>query len=508
MAAILLRRYQQDAISAARASFEAGHKAPLLVMPTGSGKTVTFAVIARLVLPKRTLVIAHRKELIEQAVAKIEAVTGIRPGVEMGPRRALASDPIVVGTVQTLAKRKVAGESFALVVVDEAHHVVADSQYATAIKASGAKHLLGVTATPYRADKRALSAVFDDNPYNLGMLDMVDLGRTSGGSEGLCDITVRTLPIQIDMGAVHVRQGDFVAGEVADVLEPELARLADIVAAEYADRKLLAFCPLRASSRAWTELLRARGLPAAHVQGDSPDRAEILAAFARDEISFLSNSAVLTEGYDQPDIDTVLLLRPTKSRGLFAQMVGRGTRLHPGKEGLLVLDPMFVSERHSVMHAASLVATDGEQEARVTKLMRRGLSMQASVQADAAAEKDRLKEALRRAARRNPYQRRLAELAIELDDIGLASWEPTMPWHHERPSTKQLAALEQAGISADTIGSRGLASAVLDRLAQRRLQGLATLKQVRYARMLGHTAPEELTFAEASAWIGSARQAA
>ena len=231
MAAILLRRYQQDAISAARASFEAGHKAPLLVMPTGSGKTVTFAVIARLVLPKRTLVIAHRKELIEQAVAKIEAVTGIRPGVEMGPRRALASDPIVVGTVQTLAKRKVAGESFALVVVDEAHHVVADSQYATAIKASGAKHLLGVTATPYRADKRALSAVFDDNPYNLGMLDMVDLGRTSGGSEGLCDITVRTLPIQIDMGAVHVRQGDFVAGEVADVLEPELARLADIVAA-------------------------------------------------------------------------------------------------------------------------------------------------------------------------------------------------------------------------------------------------------------------------------------
>ena len=508
MAAILLRRYQQDAISSAIRSWRDGHRAPLLTMPTGSGKTITFAEIARRVLPRRTLVIAHRKELIEQASAKIEAVTGIKAGVEMGPQRALASDPIVVGTVQTLAKRRPAGDPFALCIVDEAHHALADNQYAKAIEASGAGHLLGVTATSYRADRRALSAVFDDAPFSLGMLEMIDLGRETGGREGLCDVTVRTLPIHIDMGAVHVRQGDFVAGEVAAAIAPELERLADIVASEYADRKLLAFCPLRASSRAWTELLKARGLPAAHVQGDSPDRAGTLAAFARNEIRFLSNSAVLTEGYDQPDIDTILMLRPTKSRGLFAQMVGRGTRLHPGKDGLLVLDPMFTSERHNIMSAASLAAADDEQQKRVEKLMRRGLSMKAAVEADAAAEKDRLKEALRMSARRNPYLKRLAELAIELDDMGLASWEPTMGWHHEQPSAAQIFALERAGIPSDTIRSRGLASAVLDRLAQRRALGLATVKQVRYARMLGHPAPEELSFADASAWIGTSRAAA
>ena len=504
---IQLRRYQQDAVSAVLASWQAGHTAPLLVLPTGAGKTIVFAEIARRVLPSRTLVLAHRHELIMQAVAKIEAVTGIRPGVEMAEHRAGAADPIVIATVQTMAARgrRIAGAPFALAIIDEAHHALADNQYGAAIAASGAKCLLGVTATPYRADKRALASIFDDNPFSMSMLDMIELARESGGREGLCDVTVRTLPVKIDMRGVHVQQGDFVAGEVADALAPMLERLADLIADKYAERKLLAFCPLRATSRAWTEVLKARGLPAAHVQGDSPDRAGILTAFARGDIRFLSNSAVLTEGYDEPGIDTVLMLRPTKSRGLFAQMVGRGTRLFPGKQGLLVLDPLFVSERHNIMSAASLVASDDAQQERVSQLMARGRSLKEAIEEDAGQQRAKLARSLHEAAGRNAYEKRLAELAVELDCVDLASYEPTMRWHSDKPSEKQLEALDRAGVDCSTISCKGLASDVLEKLAERRAKGLATLKQVRYARRLGHPAPETLSFEEARAWLERAK---
>ena len=272
-----------------------------------------------------------------------------------------------------------------------------------------------------------------------------------------------------------------------------LDSLADLIASEYSDRKLLTFCPLRATSRQWTDALKARGLPAAHVQGDSPDRADILEAFGRGEIRFLSNSSVLTEGYDEPSIDTVLMLRPTRSRGLFSQCVGRGTRLFPGKDRLLVLDPMFISERHNIMTAASLVALDDKQEKRVSELMNDGLGLEEA--------KNCLAEALAAASMREAYEKRLAELAFALDYAELASYEPTMRWHHHKPSEAQIAALIKAGVEISAITSKGLASEVLGKMAERRAKGLATIKQVRFARGLGHPAPETLSFAMASAWL-------
>lgn len=504
---ISLRPYQRDAVAAVFSSWQAGYKAPLIVLPTGAGKTITFAEVARRT-KGRVLVLAHRRELIMQAADKIEAVTGIRPGIDMGDLRAKASDRIVIATVQGLARgRRIEGDQFELVIVDEAHHCVADSQYSAVLEAIAAPKRLGVTATAFRSDQKALSDLFDDNPYSLGMLDMIELAKQTDGREGLVDVHVKTLPIKIDLCGVHTRGGDFVESEVADVLAPLLNPLADLIAAEYADRKLLAFCPLRATSRQWTEALIARGLAAAHVQGDSPDRAAILGAYARNEVRFLSNSNVLTEGFDQPDIDCVLLLRPTKSRGLFAQMVGRGTRLFPGKERLLVLDPCFVSERHNVMSAASLVARDDTHEKRVADLMERGLTLKEAVEAEEQAAKktlaDSLAKSMREASKRTAYERRLAELALTFGDIGLASYEPTMRWHAQPPTEKQLKALDLAGIDAALISCKGFASAVMDRLAERRKQDLATFKQVRYARALGHPAPETLTFAAASEWINA-----
>jgi superfamily II DNA or RNA helicase len=502
---IKLRPYQSDAVAAVFGSWQAGYHAPLIVIPTGGGKTVVFGAVAGRT-HGRVLVLAHRRELITQATDKIELVTGIRPGIDMGDLRAKASDRIVVSTVQGLARgRRIEGGPFELVIVDEAHHALGDNQYGTVLEAIGAPKRLGVTATPYRGDKKALSDLFDDNPFSMSMLDMIELGKKTDGREGLVDVHVKTLPIKIDLRNVHVRQGDFVESEVAEALAPMLKPLAELIAAEYADKKLLAFCPLRATSRQWTEALIARGLPAAHVQGDSPDRADILADFARDDVRFLSNSAVLTEGYDEPSIDTVLMLRPTKSRGLFAQCVGRGTRLFPGKERLLVLDPCFVSERHNIMTAASLVARDDTHEKRVADLMEDGLSLKEAVEAEEQATKrslaDSLAKSMKEASKRQAYERRLAELALTFNDMGLANYEPTMRWHSQPPSEKQLKALDNAGIDTASIWCKGFASAILDKLAERRKQDLATVRQVRYARALGHPAPETLTFVGASEWI-------
>jgi superfamily II DNA or RNA helicase len=502
---IKLRPYQHDAVAAVFSSWQSGYSAPLIVLPTGSGKTVVFAEIARRI-HGRVLVLAHRRELIHQAADKIKRVTGIRPGIDMSDLRAKATDRIVIATVQGLARgRRIEGDPFELVIIDEAHHALGDNQYGTVLEAIGAPKRLGMTATPYRGDKKALSDLFDDNPFSMSMLDMIELGKKTDGREGLCDITVRTLPIKVDMSGVHVRQGDFVESEVAEALAPMLDPLADLIAAEYADKKLLSFCPLRATSRAWTERLQERGLAAEHVQGDSVNRVEILADFARDDIRFLSNSNVLTEGYDEPSIDAVLMLRPTKSRGLFAQMVGRGTRLFPGKERLLVLDPLFVSEKHNIMTAASLVARDDAHEKRVADLMEDGFSLEEAIEAEEEAQKrslaDSLARSMKEASKRAAYERRLAELALTFNDMGLANYEPTMRWHSQPPSDKQLKALDSAGIDTAPIWCKGLASAVMDKLAERRGKDLATFKQVRYARALGHPAPETLTFAGASQWI-------
>ena len=190
-------------------------------------------------------------------------------------------------------------------------------------------------------------------------------------------------------------------------------------------------------------------------------------------------------------------------------MVGRGTRLFPGKEKLLVLDPCFISERHNVMTAASLVARDDAHEKRVSGLMGDGLSLEDAVEAEEQEAKrslaDSLARSMKEASKRQAYERRLAELALTFGDIGLANYEPTMRWHQEKPSEAQIAALQRAGIDVASIWCKGLASAIMDKLFERRKQDLATFRQMRYARRLGHPAPETLSFVAATAWINEQR---
>jgi superfamily II DNA or RNA helicase len=364
-AELQLRPYQAEAIAAAKRAYERGTKSAIITLPTGAGKTVVFAALARDFLPERTLILAHREELLFQAKNKIAGIAGVSAGIEKGRTKSSAHHSVVVASVQSLMRgRDIAGKRFGLCVIDEAHHAAAPS-YRAVLKRLKPRRILGVTATPFRTDHLKLSKVFENNVYTKTLLDLIEEGY-------LTDIRVRTLPISVDLSGVRMQQGDYREDDLGQALEPTIEKLADIVAAEFRHRKLVAFCPLRETSRQWTAALQRRNLPAAHIDGESPGRAKILDAFARNEIRFLSNASLLTEGYDEPSIDTVLVLRPTKSRILFSQMIGRGTRLFPGKDHLLVIDPLFQSERNNPVTVANLIAENSTQAGAIDEIMRRG----------------------------------------------------------------------------------------------------------------------------------------
>jgi type I site-specific restriction endonuclease len=257
------------------------------------------------------------------------------------------------------------------------------------------------------------------------------------------------------------------------------------------------FLPLIAVSKRFAEICRERGLLAEHVDGQTSERQAILERFKRDETRVLCNAMLLTEGYDEPSIDCVVCLRPTKVRALYSQIIGRGTRLWPGKDHLLVLDFLWQAEEHSLMRPANLIAED-EVDARALteKLGGEGDLEEAREQVNADRTRsltERLAaNRMRRASVLDPL-----ELAVTLNEAALADYVPTMSWQSQAPSDKQLQVLANFGLDPQTILSRGQASLLLDRLISRRKLGLATPKQVRVLRRYGHEHPETTTFHDA-----------
>ncbi len=501
---IHLRPYQRDALAAVEARFNAGDRSTLLNIATGGGKTVIFAELARRT-SGRTLVLAHRAELIQQAAAKIEAVTGQAPGIEMGGVRANASDRIVVGSVQTLVRinREIIGETFELVVIDECHRAAAASYRAIIDKYQPDK-LLGVTATPFRADDRELGAVFESLAYTASMIDLMVQGY-------LVDVRVHALPVEVNLSNVRTRHGDLASDDLGEALSHVLAPVAAMIADSYASRKLLAFCPTRATSVALVASLIQRGLPAAHIDGESPDRAQILADFRSGKIRFLSNANLLTEGYDEPSIEAILLFRPTKSKGLLTQMIGRGTRLHPGKDHLIVIDPLYQTERHDLVSVPDLALADGDTARRVSKIMRdKGSGLKEAIEIEIAERQAKLADTLNGHSARaaynrsirdlSPYEASLAELQGFLRHDGLLR----LARDHPGPAATmpQLDLLRSRGVSAAEAFSKPVATQVIGMMLGRQREGLCTLKQWRFLGRRGMANARKMTFAEASAYIG------
>lgn len=500
-----LRQYQRDAANAVWKGFRE-HRKQLAVLPTGAGKTVIFTKMATHPALQPALILAHRDELVEQASSKVRDAVGLIPGIEKAHRSChVDKPPIVVGSVQSLSNldrlSRWPSDHFSFIVVDEAHHALSKS-WQTVLDHFPSAKILGVTATPHRGDKKNLGKFFDNLAYEISLLDLVKAGHLS-------PIKVRTVPLKIDLSAIPKKAGDFSEADSGALLEPMLEMIGDEILKYAHDRKCLIFLPLRQTSRKLCSVLQGLGLRAEHVDGDDPDRAQKLRDFKNGKITHLCNAMLLTEGYDEPSIDCIIPLRPTASQPLYAQMVGRGTRTFPGKDHLLLLDFLWLHEKHSLIRPAHLVAGTSEIAASMTGMTETAAIADGSYPLDLEAMHDEAiherEETLRRelAAKATKKSKLVdaLEYALDIGSVALADYEPVMPWESEKPTERQLELLSKFGLKPETIKSRGHAAKIMVTVFERSKMKLATAKQVFWLTKFKHPNPHTATEAEASAFL-------
>lgn len=486
-----LRPYQREAKEAVFENWDNGIKKTLLVLPTGCGKTIVFAKITEECVRNgdRVLILAHRGELLEQAADKIARSTGLGCATEKAEATCLGSwFRIVVGSVQTMMREKRLGQFpedyFDTVIIDEAHHCISDSYQRVLQHFSEAK-VLGVTATPDRGDMRNLGSVFESLAYEYTLPKAIKEGYLS-------PIKAVTIPLKLDLTGVGMQSGDFKAGDLGTALDPYLYTIVKEMGEYCRNRKTVVFLPLVKTSQKFRDILNEKGFQAAEVNGDSQDRAEILKDFEEDRYNVLCNSMLLTEGWDCPSVDCVVVLRPTKVRSLYCQMVGRGTRLSPGKEHLLLLDFLWHTERHELCHPAHLICESEDVARKMTENLEEAGCPVDIEEAEKSASEDvvaQREEALakklaemkrRKKALVDPLQ---FEMSIQAED--LAGYVPAFGWEMAPPSDKQKNTLEKLGILPDQIDNAGKASKILERLDKRKREGLTTPKQIRCLEKYG-----------------------
>lgn len=508
MGEIKLRPYQQEAKEKVFEKWNSGDKKTLLVLPTGCGKTIVFAKITEDCVRQgaRVLILAHRGELLEQASDKIEKATGLKSAVEKAENSCINSwYRVVVGSVQTLMRDKrlnqFSCDYFDTIIIDEAHHVISDS-YQKILEHFSEANVLGVTATPDRGDMKNLGQVFDSLAYEYTLPQAIKEGY-------LTPIKAVTIPLKLDLSGVSTQAGDFKASDIDTALDPYLYQIATEMKKYCANRKTVVFLPLVKTSQKFRDILNTQGFNAAEVNGNSTDRAEVLSDFENDKYNVLCNSMLLTEGWDCPSVDCIIVLRPTKVRGLYCQMVGRGTRLCEGKEDLLLLDFLWHTERHELCRPAHLICTSDEVAKKMTENLAENSGYPVDIEeAEEKASEDVVEQRERALAEQlqkmKTRKRKLVdplqfEMSIQAED--LSSYVPTFGWEMAPPSKKQVQALEKLGIFPDEIDNAGKATMLLERLQKRKETGLTTPKQIRCLERYGFQHVGEWQFENAKKMI-------
>ena len=523
-----MRPYQDAAIAGA---FEAWKEAAsaLIVLPTGLGKTVVFSEVIRRFQPTRAIVIAHREELIFQAAEKIKKVTGLDGGIEMGGFRADgwfgAPPPYVVSTVQTQCSggdgggrmTKFLPGDFGLVVIDEAHHATAGT-YRRVIdyyRQNPACKILGVTATPDRADEEALGQVFEAVAYDYQILDAIRQGWLVPIRQQM--VTVESM----DFSNVRTTAGDLNQGELAEVMEEEdnLQRVAVPTVEICGDRRAIVFAATVKQAERLCEIInRYRPDRAAWLCGktDREKRRKMLADFKRGALQYVVNVGVLTEGFDDSGVEVIVMARPTKSRALYAQMAGRGTR--PAEEVAARLgDCATAAERTALIRASakpSCLIVDFAGNAGRHKLVTSADILGGNVGDDVIAEAARrvreggkpvdmgeeiervqteMRERKRReAAKRAGLQARAEFLVTKIDPFDQWDIEPVQErgWdRHRHFSDRQAQVLrERIGVDPAKI-PYGQGRQLLDEYFRRVEGGYASLKQAAFLRRRGFSMP-------------------
>lgn len=487
-----LRPYQINARNAVLSEWQDGRRKTLLVLPTGTGKTIVFSAIIedQVRQGKRVLVLAHRGELLDQAADKLHKTTGLMCAVEKAESTSIDSwFRVTVGSVQSMMRparlEQFPANHFDAIVIDEAHHSLSDS-YQRVLEHFPDANVLGVTATPDRSDRRNMGKYFDSLAYEYTLPAAIREGYLS-------PIKAMTIPLKLDISQVGMSAGDYKAADLGNALDPYLDQIAEEMARHCKDRRTVVFLPLVATSQKFRDVLEQHGFRAAEVNGNSDDRAEVLADFAAGKYDVLCNSMLLTEGWDCPAVDCVVVLRPTKSRSLYCQMVGRGTRLAEGKDHLLLLDFLWHTERHELCRPAHLICSSEDVAKKMTENLEASAGCPEDIEAaeqqaskDVIAEREQaLAKALQemRSRKRKLVDPLQFEMSIQAED--LSGYVPSFGNEMLPPTDKQKAALEKYGIFPDEIDNQGKATMILDRLNKRRMEGLTTPKQIRFLESRG-----------------------
>ena len=366
---MMLRPYQEQAVAALKAS---NAKRKLLVLPTGAGKTVVFSHYIR-EKGVKTLVVAHRREIVQQGINAISAVNPESSvGMLMAQNKDFDSD-IIFASIQTLAYRRNLERlpnDIGLVIVDEGHHATAntykrllyrfglcDADTAGHENVDGidpdfreGRELLGVTATPRRTDKVDLDECFDELTYQTSIVDLIP--------KYLVDFRAVTVQSGIDLSDVDTNRGELNEEEVADAMvSSDYLHEFPRVLAEHAEGRnhILVFLPNVRTTEEACDHLNIAGISAGYVTGKTPkdERAETLSKFANGELRVLCNCMILTEGVDIPSVDAIVMARPTKSATLMIQMVGRGFRKAAGKKDCLLIDLAYERRQNDLISVAS-----------------------------------------------------------------------------------------------------------------------------------------------------------
>ena len=522
-----LRPYQTAAVEAVEDAWKTD-PSTLMVLPTGTGKTVVFAHILDRIPQGRAMVVAHREELIWQAADKIEAVTGDKPDVEMADFKAAHSfwgkSRFVISTVQTQNAGRNGGRmtgfdphEFAVLVVDEAHHATAPS-YRRIIdhyRQNPALRVLGCTATPDRHDEAALGQVFGSCAYDYEIVDAI-------GDGWLVPIRQRAVAVDgLDYSSVRTTAGDLNGADLARVMEYEetLHGIAYPTLDLAAGRKTLVFAASVAHAERLCEIFNRHADGCSRfVTGTTPkeERRAMFTDYAADRFQILCNVGVATEGFDEPGIAVVVMARPTKSRALYAQMAGRGTRPLPGlvdgyeadarrgriagsiKPYLEVVDFVGNSGRHKLVTSADILggnyADDVIERARAATESAAGapvdmLDALALAEREIAAEKERTRRAALRV--------KASYTARQVDPFDVLHLEPWRErgWDKDRPlSPKMTALLEKQGIDVRGLSytqASQLCAEIIRRFTERR----CTFKQARLLSKFGYD--PDVTFDQA-----------
>lgn len=498
----------------------------LTVMPTGTGKTVLFAFVAKHWIDNdlgRVLVMAHREELIFQARAKIEQVTGEVPDVEMADSRAdmggyHAKSKVVITSVQTMCREsrhsRFDPSDFTLLIIDEAHHATAASYRKVIDHFSQNPNLkiLGVTATPDRADEQALGQIFESVAFEYSIQDAIEDGW-------LVPIEQQFVMVEgLDLSGVRTTAGDLNEGDLTRIMETEenLHGIVDPTIQLAGDTPTLVFASSVDHADRMAEIFnRHRPESAVCLHGKTPreERRDKLRAFSRGEYQYLCNCGLFLEGFDETSIGVVAMARPTKSRALYAQAVGRGTRPLPGivdgledsearrlaighsrKPNVLVLDFVGNSGRHKLVSTADILG--GNYDDNVIELAgnlarkksARGESSDMLGELKAAQEQIEAEARRRRAA--VVAKANFRAQSVNPFDVFDLTPKREPGWHKGRkPTDKQVATLQKFKVPQKDIDGLSFcgASQLLDTLIARMKNNQCTYKQAALLRKHGYS---------------------